>query len=64
MCTNEHRNEHLLLHVILLSIDMLQPENLLRAVQGVRGKGRLGHLLGSRPTKKHANKPQISTGRG
>lgn len=51
MCTNEYRNEHLLLHVILLRIDMLQPQKLLRAVQGVRGKGRLGHLWGSRPTE-------------
>lgn len=57
MCANERRNERLLLHVVLASIDVLQPQKLLRAVEGVRGKGRWAHLLGSRPTGKKAQKP-------
>ena len=33
-----------LLHVVLSGVDVLQPQELLRAVQGVRGEGRRGHV--------------------
>ena len=36
--------EYLLLHVILASIHVLQPEQLLRAVEGVGGEGWVGYL--------------------
>ena len=36
--------EYLLLHVVLSGVDVLQPQELLRAVKGVCGEGRLGHV--------------------
>lgn len=48
-----------LLHVILPGVDMLEPQQLLRAVQRVGGEGWLGHLWCSRPAGRNGETERL-----
>ena len=49
-----------LLHVVLPGVDVLQPQELLRAVQGVRGEGGLGHVPRARPGEEPRREEKLS----